>query len=116
MCGEKGPGQLKVGGAGDDDAPPLPICIMFPGQGSQYVNMLSAAKDMPAVKEMLAKSQAILGYDILKICLEGPEAKLEETRHCQPAMFIGGLAGLEKLKIENEEKVQRCQAMAGLSL
>merc|ERR1711904_463106 len=33
--------------------PPLPIGLMFPGQGSQYVKMLTGVKDLPAVKEML---------------------------------------------------------------
>jgi len=48
--------------------------------------------------------------------LKGPESKLEETRYCQPAMFIGGLAALEKLKAENPTAVEQAQAVAGLSL
>ena len=59
--------------------------------------------DIAAVKEMIEKSKPILGYDILEICLNGPEDKLEETRYCQPAMFLGGLAGLEKLKQDKPE-------------
>eukprot|EP00746_Dinoflagellata_sp_MGD_P156096 gnl/MRDRNA2_/MRDRNA2_85699_c0_seq2.p1 gnl/MRDRNA2_/MRDRNA2_85699_c0~~gnl/MRDRNA2_/MRDRNA2_85699_c0_seq2.p1 ORF type:complete len:550 (-),score=149.99 gnl/MRDRNA2_/MRDRNA2_85699_c0_seq2:217-1866(-) len=96
--------------------PTLPIGLLFPGQGSQYVKMLSGVKDLPAVKEMLEKAEKILGYDILDICLKGPESKLEETRYCQPAMFIAGLCGLEKLKKENPKAVEQCQAVAGLSL
>merc|ERR1712187_64659 len=65
---------------------------------------------------MLSKAEKILGYDVLKLCLEGPESKLEETSFCQPAMFIAGLAGVEKLRIEREEAVSRAQVMAGLSL
>jgi len=101
-------------GPGDEE--PLPIALLFPGQGSQYVKMLSGVKDMPTVKEMLAKANDILGYDIVKICLEGPEEKLEETRYCQPAMFLGGLAAVEKLRDDNEKAVSRCSVMAGLSL
>eukprot|EP00442_Polarella_glacialis_P027314 CAMPEP_0115101798 /NCGR_PEP_ID=MMETSP0227-20121206/33466_1 /TAXON_ID=89957 /ORGANISM="Polarella glacialis, Strain CCMP 1383" /LENGTH=412 /DNA_ID=CAMNT_0002497657 /DNA_START=80 /DNA_END=1318 /DNA_ORIENTATION=+ len=95
---------------------PLPIALFFPGQGSQYVKMMSGVQDLPAVKEMLEKAKAILGYDILDICLNGPEEKLEETRYCQPALFIGGLAGLEKLRNERPEAVTRASVMAGLSL
>merc|ERR1712014_157994 len=73
-------------------------------------------QDMPKVKEMLDKSKDILGYDILEICLQGPEAKLEETKYCQPAMFIGGLAGLEKLREEKPDRVDQCAVFAGLSL
>mmetsp|Transcript_11413 Transcript_11413/g.28348 ORF Transcript_11413/g.28348 Transcript_11413/m.28348 type:complete len:414 (+) Transcript_11413:96-1337(+) len=101
---------------GPKDEEPLPIALLFPGQGSQYVKMLSGVKDMPSVKGMLAQANDILGYDIVQICLEGPEDKLEETRYCQPAMFLGGLAGLEKLRDENAPAVTRCSVMAGLSL
>merc|ERR1719394_889095 len=72
--------------------------------------------EIPAVVEMLEKSKTILGYDILDICLSGPESKLEETKYCQPAMFIAGLAGVEKLRLDREEAVTRCQVAAGLSL
>jgi len=65
---------------------------------------------------MLQKAVAILGFDILAICLEGPESDLGETEVCQPAMFLAGLAGVEKLREEREEAVTRCQALAGLSL
>jgi len=95
---------------------PLPIGLLFPGQGSQYVKMMNGVKDIPAVKGMLAKAQPILGYDVLSLCLTGPETKLEETVNCQPAMFIAGLAGVEKLRADREEAVTRCQVVAGLSL
>lgn len=98
-------------------APPsIPVGLLFPGQGSQYVKMMSTVKDIPAVKAMLVKAEEILGYDVLELCLSGPEDKLEETRYCQPAMFIAGLAGLEKLRSEKEEAATRFQVTAGLSL
>mmetsp|Transcript_3444 Transcript_3444/g.8007 ORF Transcript_3444/g.8007 Transcript_3444/m.8007 type:complete len:499 (+) Transcript_3444:52-1548(+) len=96
--------------------PPLPVGLLFPGQGSQYVKMLSSVKDLPAVKDMLAKAQKILGYDLLELCLKGPESKLEKTSFCQPAMYVGGLAAIEKLKESKPERIERCQAVAGLSL
>eukprot|EP00415_Alexandrium_ostenfeldii_P002408 UN2408 len=65
---------------------------------------------------MLSKAKGILGYDLLDLCLKGPEAKLEETRYCQPVIFVAGLAGLEKLRGEQEDTVNRASAMAGLSL
>mmetsp|Transcript_147187 Transcript_147187/g.410010 ORF Transcript_147187/g.410010 Transcript_147187/m.410010 type:complete len:295 (+) Transcript_147187:3-887(+) len=77
---------------------------------------MSAVKDTPAVKDMLAKAQAIVGYDLLKMCTDGPESVLEQTVYAQPAMFVAGLAGVEKLKLEREEAVTRAQAVAGLSL
>jgi len=97
-------------------APTLPVCIVFPGQGSQYVGMLKGLQALPAVKAMLETAKKVLGYDILELCLKGPEDKLALTKYCQPAMFIAGLAALEQLKIDQPEKVSSCQALAGLSL
>merc|ERR1719329_363183 len=77
---------------------------------------MSEVQDIPAVKEMVRQAEPILGWDVLKLCLDGPEEELEETRHCQPAMFIAGLAGMEKLRGDNEEAVTKCKAVAGLSL
>mmetsp|Transcript_21011 Transcript_21011/g.65585 ORF Transcript_21011/g.65585 Transcript_21011/m.65585 type:complete len:498 (+) Transcript_21011:113-1606(+) len=96
--------------------PPLPVGLMFPGQGSQYVKMLSNVKDLPAVKEMLATAEKILGWDLLDLCIKGPESKLEQTKFCQPAMYVGGLAAIEKLRGTKPERIERCQAVAGLSL
>jgi len=65
---------------------------------------------------MLAKAKTILGYDVLELCLNGPEEKLAETQYCQPCLFIASLAGVEKLRSEREEAVTRAQVLAGLSL
>jgi len=92
------------------------IALMFPGQGSQYVNMLSEVQDNVKVKEMIATARSVLGYDILEVCLKGPESKLEDTSVCQPAMFLAGMAGLEKLKESRPEAVEHPGAVAGLSL
>mmetsp|Transcript_96032 Transcript_96032/g.200607 ORF Transcript_96032/g.200607 Transcript_96032/m.200607 type:complete len:503 (-) Transcript_96032:444-1952(-) len=94
----------------------LPVALLFPGQGSQYVKMLDGVKDLPEVKTMLEKAKEILGYDLLDLCLKGPEDKLAETQYCQPAMFVGGLAGVAKLRSEKGDVADRPQCVAGLSL
>ncbi|CAE8742167.1 unnamed protein product [Polarella glacialis] len=96
--------------------PALSVGLLFPGQGSQYVNMLEGVKDLPAVKEMLETAKRILEFDILDVCLNGPESRLGQTKFCQPAIYIAGLAAVEKLRLEHPDKVERCQAVAGLSL
>jgi len=101
---------------GEDGEPLLPVALIFPGQGSQYVKMLEGVKDLPAVQDMLAKAQTILGYDILDLCLTGPEEKLQETKYCQPAMYIGGLAAVEQLRQDKPDMVAKCRQVAGLSL
>jgi [acyl-carrier-protein] S-malonyltransferase len=94
----------------------LPVAIIFPGQGSQYVGMLADCKDLEPCKKLIDKAKEILGYDILDLCLNGPESKLEETKYCQPALFLANACALEKLRLENPNLVNRVQASAGLSL
>lgn len=96
--------------------PPIPAALLFPGQGSQYVGMLKDVLEIPAVKEMLATADTILGWSVRDLVLNGPEEKLSETRHCQPIMFLAGLAALELMKETKKEIVERPQAVAGLSL
>lgn len=97
-------------------APTLPIAMIFPGQGSQSVGMLKDVKGLPAVAAMFEQAKAILGYDLLEVITNGPESKLTETQYCQPAMFVAGLAAIEKLKLEDPDVVAACRATAGLSL
>merc|ERR1719382_1456356 len=78
--------------------------------------MMKGLKDLEAVREMLSKAQDVLGYDILDLMLNGPEDKLEQTKFCQPAMYIAGLAAVEQLKIDDPAVATRRQAVAGLSL
>mmetsp|Transcript_68208 Transcript_68208/g.142540 ORF Transcript_68208/g.142540 Transcript_68208/m.142540 type:complete len:561 (+) Transcript_68208:73-1755(+) len=96
--------------------PPLPAAMLFPGQGSQYIGMLAEASKLPAVKELLSKAQSVLGWDVLELCTKGPEAKLSETKYCQPVLFVAGLAAVEVLRESKKEVVERPQAVAGLSL
>jgi [acyl-carrier-protein] S-malonyltransferase len=96
--------------------PALPAALLFPGQGSQYVGMLKDCIGLSAVKDMLATAEKILGWDVKELCLKGPEDKLSETKYCQPAMFIAGLCAVEVMRESKKDVVERCQAVAGLSL
>lgn len=75
--------------------------LLFPGQGSQFVGMGRGLLKYPNVKEMFAAAKKILGYDLLSLCLEGPEEELMKTVHCQPAVFVTSLAAVERLNQEN---------------
>ena len=79
--------------------------------------MLKSCQDIPKVKEMCEKAKEILGYDILDVCVNGPKEKLDDTVYAQPALYLSGLAAVEKLKLDDpsfdESKVS---AVAGLSL
>eukprot|EP00890_Picochlorum_soloecismus_P003879 jgi/Picsp_1/4492/NSC_06713-R1_malonyl :acp acyltransferase len=97
-------------------APKGPVAFLFPGQGSQAVGMLNESKDLPAVKKMLETANKVLGYDLLKLCNEGPKEDLDNTIYSQPALFVAGLAAVEKIRTENPSLVDSVAATAGLSL
>jgi len=78
--------------------------------------LMEEVASMPKVREMLATSQQILGYDLLQVCLQGPDAKLEETEVCFPAVHVASLAALEKLRERRPEAAEAPGAVAGLAL
>jgi [acyl-carrier-protein] S-malonyltransferase len=97
--------------------PDTPVAFLFPGQGAQTVGMLAAVAHLPAVQAMLADARDVLGYDLLAKCVAGPAAALDATEVAQPALFIAGLAAVERLRAERgEAAVAACSAAAGLSL
>jgi [acyl-carrier-protein] S-malonyltransferase len=93
------------------------VAFLFPGQGAQAVGMGAAVcAQVPAARGLFDRAAAVLGYDLYKLCTEGPAAKLDSTVYSQPALFVAGLAALEQLKQSSPELVERCAAAAGLSL
>ena len=62
---------------------------VFPGQGAQFSGM---GKDLfeksDLAKEMFAKANEILGFDIQKIMFEGSDEELKQTKVTQPAIFL----------------------------
>lgn len=115
--------------AGNNDEDPTPAdpprprknpsdcsVLLFPGQGSQFVGMGRGLLKYPNVKEMFTVARRILGYDLLSLCLEGPEEDLIKTVHCQPAVFVTSLAAVEKLNHVNPKAIETCVATAGFSV
>ncbi|VEN52468.1 unnamed protein product [Callosobruchus maculatus] len=90
--------------------------ILFPGQGTQYVGMAKGLLKFPIVKDLFELANYILKYDLLKLCLEGPKKKLDETKYCQPAVLVTSLAAIERLKEERPNAIENCVATAGFSL
>lgn len=74
-----------------------PQKLLFPGQGSQYVGMTGKLPPSQAVDSLYATAASALGYDLRALCLEGPQERLNETIHCQPAVVVASLAALEQL-------------------
>ena len=74
------------------------------------------ASSLPAARALFDQANEILGYDLARLCFEGPAADLDSTVHSQPALFVCSLAALEKLRAESPEVVLSCEGAAGLSL
>jgi [acyl-carrier-protein] S-malonyltransferase len=71
----------------------MSFAFVFPGQGSQSVGMLAAlGAAEPVVKETFAEASQELGYDLWKLCQEGPDEALGATERTQPAMLAAGVA------------------------
>ena len=65
--------------------------MVFPGQGSQSVGMLSGYGDAPAIRETLAEASDILKQDVGKLMAEGPAEELNRTVNTQPVMVTAGI-------------------------
>jgi len=89
---------------------------MFPGQGSQFVGMGEKVMHLPSVKELFEEASHLLGYDLGKLCLEGPKKLLDETKYCQVATVVSSLAAVELLYHRDSSAIENCMAVAGFSV
>lgn len=95
----------------------MSMAFLFPGQGAQSVGMCKSIYDKFAcAKSLFDRAAEILGYDLAKLCFEGPKEQLDSTIYSQPALFVGALAALEMLKEVKPDLVASATHTAGLSL
>lgn len=59
------------------------------------------------------KADSVLGFDLKKICFEGPAEELTKSNICQPAIFVTSYAAYTMLK---KKKAVEFSCAAGLSL
>jgi [acyl-carrier-protein] S-malonyltransferase len=77
----------------------MAIALLFSGQGAQKVGMgKTLCENSAAARALFAEAGRVLGWDLAKVCFEGPEAELTQTKVCQPALFVHGLAALAALR------------------
>jgi len=89
--------------------------LLFSGQGAQRVGMgRSLYENSPLARSLYDEADAVLGYAFKKICFEGPEEALTQTRVCQPALYVLGYVAFKLL--EEKGKLADCRAALGLSL
>jgi len=89
--------------------------LVFAGQGAQTVGMgRDLAEQFPSAKRWFDQANVALGYDLSRVCFEGPESELTKTEHAQPGIFLVGWVAFALLR----ERVPtlKFEATAGLSL
>lgn len=65
----------------------MKFAALFPGQGSQHVGMGDfLLKNFNETKILFEQASDTLRLDMIKLCLEGPEDKLQLTENTQPAL------------------------------
>jgi [acyl-carrier-protein] S-malonyltransferase len=76
----------------------MSVAFVFPGQGSQAVGMgkeLAAA--FPESRAAFDEADGALGFDLTRLCFQGPEADLQLTANTQPAILAASVAALRPL-------------------
>jgi [acyl-carrier-protein] S-malonyltransferase len=69
------------------------LAFVFPGQGSQSLNMLSdLAGEFSVVEETFREASSRIGLDLWALAQEGPEEALNRTENTQPALLAAGVA------------------------
>ena len=95
----------------------MKTAFLFPGQGSQVVSMgADIAQAYPQAAEIFAKANDIVGFDLRKLCFEGPEEQLNTTTISQPAIFTTSAAILEVIRTNPSTADLKPDITAGLSL
>lgn len=63
------------------------IAFLFPGQGSQRPGMGDGLLASQVAQECFEEANDRLGFDLEKLCMEGPADQLTLTEHAQPAIL-----------------------------
>lgn len=91
------------------------IAIVFPGQGSQSIGMMTDWGDyQQIVKDVYARASDALGYNLWEVVSEGPAERLNATEITQPAMLCAGVACWRIIR--DLPGIPQPQLMAGHSL
>ena len=95
----------------------MKTAFLFPGQGAQTVGMgADIAAAFPAAADLFDKANEVVGFDLRKVCFEGPAERLNSTTVSQPAIFVISAALLEVLRTNSATANLQPDVTAGLSM
>ncbi len=78
------------------------VGFIFAGQGSQYVGMGKDLYDsFPEARKVFDRAEELLGFELKKICFNGPEEMLKSTDVSQPAIVTASIAAFEVFKAKS---------------
>lgn len=90
------------------------FAVVFPGQGSQQLGMLSDLyQSNQLVQELFVTASEILDYDLWALIKNGPIEQLNQTTYTQPALLTASIAVWNVFK-QNSSKLPKI--LAGHSL
>ena len=93
----------------------MSLALIFAGQGAQKVGVgKSLYEDSAAARALYDEANSVLGWDLRNICFAGPDTELTQTKVCQPALFVHGLAVVAALR--EQGKLPEVKFAMGLSL
>ncbi|MDD4101651.1 MAG: ACP S-malonyltransferase [Kiritimatiellae bacterium] len=73
------------------------VCV-FAGQGAQVPGMGRDLADDAEIAALFSKAGEVLGFDLARLCFEGPAEELTKSNVCQPAIFTVSVAMYRALR------------------
>ncbi len=70
----------------------MKFALVFPGQGSQSLGMMTAYGESAVIRATFDEASAALGRDLWRLVNEGPAEALNQTVNTQPLMLTAGVA------------------------
>src|SRR5262245_26204405 len=96
---------------------PTKTYILCPGQGAQVVGMGKDFHDASnPVRHVFDTANQVLGFDLARICFEGPAERLNQTDVSQPAIYATSVACFRAAREAAKIDPAQVTAYAGLSL